>query len=46
MELWVDDEAMTEFLRIHLNEEIRAPIYDAGRFYDPGPLEKARARLD
>lgn len=46
VELWVDDEAVTEFLRIHHNDEIRVPIHDAGRFYDPGPLDEAKARLD
>ena len=33
-------------MRIHLNEEIGAPIFDANRFCDAGPLEEARARLD
>jgi hypothetical protein len=46
MELWVDDDALTEFLRIHLNQGIRIPIYDAKRFFDAGPLEEAHARLD
>src|SRR5208283_2255785 len=46
VELWVDDAELTEFLRIHMDQEIPVPVYDAQLFFDPGPFIEMRARLD
>ena len=32
LELWVDDAALTEFLRFHSRKFTGIPVYDAGRF--------------
>ena len=46
VELWVDDDALSEFLRLHMNKGVRIPIYNAGHILFPGPLAEAKARLD
>ena len=46
VELWVDDDALSEFLRLHMNEGVRIPIYNAGHILFTGPLAEAKARLD
>jgi hypothetical protein len=46
VELWVDDAELTEFLRIHMDQEIPVPVYDAQLFFDPGPFIEMQARLE
>ena len=46
VELWVDDAELTEFLRIHMDQEIPVPVYDAQLFLNPGPFIEMQARLD
>jgi len=46
VELWVNDPEITDFLRIHMKQEIRVPIHDCSRLLRPGPLTEAKARLD
>lgn len=46
VELWVNDAELTEFLRIHMDQEIPVPVYDTQLLFDPGPFIEMRARLD
>jgi len=46
VELWVNDPAITDFLRINRIEgEMHVPIHDCSRLLGLGPLTEARARL-
>jgi hypothetical protein len=45
VELWVDDEALAEFLRMHSKKFMRMPVYDASSFHFALPAQEAKDRF-
>jgi hypothetical protein len=45
IELWVDDGALVEFLRIHSKKLMGIPVYEAGSFHFTIPAQEAKDRF-
>ena len=45
IELWVDDEALVEFLRMHSKKFLGIPVYDASSFHFTIPAQEAKDRF-
>ena len=45
IELWVDDEALVEILRIHSKKLMGIPVYDASSFHFTIPAQEAKDRF-